>query len=242
MSQGIEVRSNIREQIEKNLLAIRQRMQAAANRSAHSVEPQLVAVTKYAQPEWVAALIELGQLVLGENRPQQMVQRAAMFPDSVEWHLIGQLQRNKVRPTLQTSRWIHSVDSVRLLTRVDLIAGELNVRPRLLLEINTSQETAKSGFSPQEIQSVWSDVIRFNHIDIAGFMTMAPRVSHAEDARPYFHSLRTLRDVLASDERPLTELSMGMSGDFEIAIEEGATLVRIGSSLYEGLEPDSVAS
>ena len=234
----IEFSESVRNQIETNLGSIRERIASAAAR-AENQSVQLVAVTKYAQLDWIAALLDLGHRELGENRPQQMVQRADIFAD-VTWHLIGQLQRNKVRPTLGVSHMIHSVDSMRLLQRIDLLAGELQVIPRLLLEVNVSKEAAKAGFAETDLKNIWPEIVSLSHVEIAGLMAMAPRVDTPEDARPFFAQLRKLRDSLAGNDHPLPELSMGMSGDFEVAIEEGATLVRVGSSLFNGLERDSL--
>lgn len=177
----------------------------------------------------------------GENRPQQLAERQQLLPD-VEWHLIGQLQRNKVKLALQHASLIHSVDSVRLLERIAVVAQELNQIPRILIQVNLSREESKSGFDAATIRAEWNDVVSFaDRVHIEGFMTMAAEADDPETARPVFRELRELRDELrdlpSSKAKRLTlpELSMGMSGDFIPAIEEGATLVRIGSRLFEGL-------
>jgi len=239
-----------------NYNAIRERMAAACDvvrRDSASV--RLVAVTKYAQWKWVQNLVSIGMRCLGESRPQQLVERAALARendvfDSVEWHLIGHLQRNKVRTVLPLVSLIHSVDTQRLLSRIDTIAAELKLRPRVLLEVNVSGETAKDGFVPLELTAAWPDMTRLEHVEIAGLMTMAPRTAEhgvdrgdephgSQGTRTVFRGLRELRDTLQQTAPPyvtLSELSMGMSGDFEIAIEEGATIIRIGSALFEGVE------
>jgi pyridoxal phosphate enzyme (YggS family) len=211
---------------------------ARARRQREQPVARIVAVTKYARPDWVRELIGLGHRSLGESRPQQLVERAALFP-GVEWHLIGQLQRNKVRSVLPCAALIHSVDSLRLLQRIGDIAGELGLVPRVLLQVNVSGETSKQGFAPEDLRTGWSGIRQVRHVQIDGLMTMAPLVDDPEQARPAFRALRELRDQLrnsALDSTLLPELSMGMSNDFEVAIEEGATLVRIGSALFEGLE------
>jgi pyridoxal phosphate enzyme (YggS family) len=179
--------------------------------------------------------------LFGENRPQQLAERQQLLPD-VEWHLIGQLQRNKVKLALQHASLIHSVDSVRLLERIAVVAQELNQIPRILIQVNLSREESKSGFDAATIRAEWNDVVSFaDRVHIEGFMTMAAEADDPDAARPVFRELRELRDELrdlpASKAKGLTlsELSMGMSGDFIPAIEEGATLVRIGSRLFEGL-------
>lgn len=228
------------ERIRFNLTSIRARIVAACRRAGRDpAEVTLVAVTKYAEPQWVRELVEIGHRNLGESRPQQLVERAGWFDNKAEnhavrWHLVGHLQRNKARRVLPIAGLIHSVDSLRLLSTLDRLAGEENLTPRLLLEVNVSGEDAKHGFSPAELRANWDEVLSFQRVQIAGLMTMAPHTDNPEDARPVFRSLRELRDELRG-ELPLPELSMGMSGDYEIGIEEGATLVRIGSSLFEGL-------
>jgi PLP dependent protein len=207
-----------------------------AGRPASSV--RLIAVTKSAEIEWIEALLAVGPRDLAESRPQKLCERAALLDLSIHWHLVGHLQRNKIRKVLPVARWIHSVDTLALLERIDAIAGELNLRPRLLLEVNVSGESVKNGFRPGELLEAWPAVTAVSHVEIAGLMTMAPLADSAEAARPVFAGLRALRDLLAarSSSVPLPELSMGMSGDFEVAVEEGATLVRVGTSLFEGLE------
>jgi|SRR5579863_2964502 len=221
-----------------NYARVREQIVEACRRSGRSCsDVRLVAVTKSAEIEWILALVSAGARDLGESRPQQLVERASVFREPLIWHLIGHLQRNKIRKILPIARWIHSVDTLALLKRIDEIAGELRVRPRLLLEVNVSGEATKHGFRPAELAENWPVVSAVSNVDIVGLMTMAPLADSAEAARPVFAGLRGLRDQLVArmPSNPLLELSMGMSGDFEVAIEEGATLVRIGTSLFEGL-------
>jgi hypothetical protein len=156
----------------------------------------------------------------------------------VRWHLIGHLQRNKVRPVLPIAACVHSVDSLRLLERIDLLAAELQLRPRVLLEVNVSGEASKDGFPAAELRARSEQLGQYRHVRIDGLMTMAPYSENPESARSTFVGLRQLRDELVSSGElgGLPELSMGMSGDYEVGIEEGATIVRIGSRLFEGLE------
>jgi pyridoxal phosphate enzyme (YggS family) len=227
--------------IAQNLVAVRQDIANAcgcANRAVDTV--RLVAVTKYAKWEWVQALAALHQ-TFGESRPQQMAERQALMPKA-EWHLIGQLQRNKVRLAVQHTATIHSVDSLKLLQRITLVAGELSVRPQILLQVNVSAEESKSGYTQEAVIAAWGDVVKCHDaVEIAGLMTMAPASDDPEDARPGFRALANLRDQLRSNDAAqnagitLPELSMGMSSDFAVAIEEGSTLVRIGRRLFKGL-------
>lgn len=226
--------------IHRNYCRIQDRIKSACLRSQRNPDSvRLIAVTKYAQLEWVQALIRLGCIDLGESRTPQLEERATQLSPSIRWHFIGPLQRNKVRRTIQYSSLIHSVDSIKLLKTIDRIAGESQRQPHILIEVNLSGETNKKGFSRETLCSEWNSICNVSHLKITGLMTMAPHVQDPELARPVFTELRELRDQLIQDSpAPLSlpELSMGMSGDFEIAIEEGATLVRVGSALYEGLE------
>jgi len=228
-------------QLSQNLNEIHDQMRAACGRSGRSPsDVRLIAVTKYAEWPWVEALSSLHQ-AFGENRPQQLAERQVLLPQ-IEWHLIGQLQRNKVKLALQHACVIHSIDSLRLLERVAAVATELQIRPRVLLEANLSQEAAKSGFHAEGLRRDWSQIVSFSKaVQIDGFMTMAAESHDSEEARPVFRSLRVLRDELQQTAASrnagldLCELSMGMSGDFIPAIEEGATIVRIGSRIFSGL-------
>ena len=231
----------IHDQLTQNLNDIHDQMRVACGRSGRSPnDVRLIAVTKYAEWPWVEALSSLHQ-TFGENRPQQLAERQALLP-GVEWHLIGQLQRNKVKLALQHASVIHSIDSLRLLERVAAVATELQIRPRVLLEANLSQETTKSGFNAEELRSDWSQIVSISKaVQIDGLMAMAAESDDPEEARPVFRSLRLLRDELRQTDAgrnaglDLRDLSMGMSGDFIPAIEEGATMVRIGSRIFAGL-------
>lgn len=222
--------------LSRNLTAVHTRIELACRRAGREPESaKLVAVTKYAPMAAVQGLVQLGHRVLGESRPQQLLERSREI-SAIEWHLIGHLQRNKVRAILPQVALIHSVDSIRLLERLQEIAQSMGIRPRVLLEVNVSGEPTKDGFSPPALKAVWEDIVEFTDVDVCGLMTMAPFDENPEHARPYFRHLRQLRDDLqgVTPACKLGELSMGMSGDFEVAIEEGATLVRIGSLLFEG--------
>jgi pyridoxal phosphate enzyme (YggS family) len=235
--------SNLVSTLQANLNRVRERIDAACARAGRTPdEITLVAVTKYAALDWVRVLIDLGVLDLGESRPQQLVSRAQDLPKEIRWHMIGHLQRNKVDLLLPVVNRLHSVDSVRLLQAIDKEAkkqqSNIAVIPRVLLEVNVSGEKSKDGFDPSELQSAWPEICRLDSFAIEGLMTMAPLSEDVDSARTVFRSLRLLRDQLVdaySGHLKLPDLSMGMSGDFEIGIEEGATLVRVGSSLFEGL-------
>ena len=233
----------IQSRIQDNQDRVRERMNEAAGRSGRSVdEVRLVAVCKYVGLPEVRALVDGGCGDLGESRPQVLWEKAAGLDRTVRWHLVGHLQRNKVQRTLPLVAMIHSVDSLRLLRAIndaatESSAGELGPRVPLLLEINTSGDETKHGWPADEIRSVIPQLEDYAGVDVRGLMTMASRRGGLEAARRSFSQLRTLRDHLQK-ECPsgieLRELSMGMSGDFEVAIEEGSTMVRVGSALFEG--------
>ncbi len=225
--------------VAENHAQVMDQIEAACRRAGRESDSvAMVAVTKYAELDWVRALMELGVRELGENRPQQLVERAQQLSDDVHWHLIGHLQRNKVRPILPVTTLMHSIDSTRLLSRIDLLAAELNLHPRILLEVNVSGENVKDGFRCEELVENWDQVLAARHVQISGLMTMAPYTSNSEDSRPVYRGLRDLRDRLTAMSPTtlcLSELSMGMSGDFDVAIEEGATIIRVGRRLFRGL-------
>jgi pyridoxal phosphate enzyme (YggS family) len=231
--------SSIRGRLADNLARVRSRIAAACGRAGRDpAEVTLVAVTKYAQLNWVSALVELGIADLGENRPQQLCERAEALAAAVRWHLVGHLQRNKVRKVLPLTVCVHSVDSWKLLDRIELLAAELDLRPRVLLEVNASGEASKDGFPLDELRGGWGRLPRYQRTQVAGLMTMAPFAEDPEAARPVFRRLRELREELEPRSPAggsLPELSMGMSHDFDVAIEEGATLIRVGSDLFAGL-------
>ncbi|MBI5760693.1 MAG: YggS family pyridoxal phosphate-dependent enzyme [Planctomycetales bacterium] len=230
---------NIHDRLARNHRSILDRMAAACSRVGRDpASVALVAVTKSARPEWIRELVGLGQTELAENRPQQLVERAAQIEGPVHWHLIGHLQRNKARQLLPIVSLIHSVDSLRLLMTLDQLAAGKDLQPRVLLEVNVSGEASKDGFRVDELLAAWDQVIACRHVRVEGLMTMAPLSDRPSDARSTFAGLRDLRDQLRTRspaDVALPHLSMGMSGDFEIAIEEGATLVRVGSALFDGM-------
>lgn len=228
--------------IAENLSAIRERMSQAAARSGRSADAvRLVAVTKYVGPDLIRPLVEVGCVELGESRPQALWDKAAALGDlAVRWHLVGHLQRNKVRRTLPLVSLVHSVDSLRVVDAIESDAAALSRQVSMLLEVNVSGDAAKHGVLAQDAERLLVHAAGQAHLQVRGLMTMARLEGDAAAARADFARLRALRDRLARvcpDNARLDELSMGMSGDFVEAIEEGATVVRIGSALFEGIEP-----
>ena len=193
----------------------------------------LLAVSKTFPVESIRALYDCGCRAFGENRVPELEAKAAALPADIQWHMIGQLQANKVRKVVRCAAWIHSVDSEALLRRLDRIAGEEGRTPKILLEVNVSGEESKSGCTPQEALHLGLIAASMEHLDWQGLMTMAPADANEEELRRVFGGLRQLRDDLSRQTgRPLPVLSMGMSGDFPAAIREGATIVRIGSAIF----------
>ncbi|NBS52553.1 MAG: YggS family pyridoxal phosphate-dependent enzyme [Spartobacteria bacterium] len=220
--------------ISDNLIAIRSRMKSAADRVGRQVSDiRLVAVSKTYPPSVIREAWEAGQRVFGENRVQDALPKIQELPAEAEWHFIGHLQSNKIRKALPAFTLIHGVDNPELAIQINRIAGEMGLTASVLLETNVSGEASKFGFSPDALRQNLEDLLSLPNLCVKGLMTMAPYSEDPENARPVFSALRKLRDELASKtQHPLPELSMGMSGDFEVAIGEGATIVRIGSSIF----------
>lgn len=228
------------ERLQANLANVRERIAAAAARSGRPASAvRLVAVTKYVDAATTRAVFDAGCPDLGESRPQQLWEKAAALGDAaVRWHLIGHLQRNKIRRTLPLLQLLHSGDRLSLVEELDrerALTTELPPLP-VLLEVNVSGEEAKHGFAPAELPPLLDSLSRLNHLRIDGLMAMAGLDDDPATAQRHFAELRTLRDRLRgawSGRFALDELSMGMSGDFEAAVSEGATIVRVGSALFE---------
>lgn len=224
------------DQIKRCLAHVRERIAAACARAGRATsDVTLVAVTKTVSAEVAACLPELGVLDLGESRPQELWHKSTVLPATVRWHLIGHLQRNKIERTLPLVHMIHSVDSVRLLEALEREAERLGRAVPVLLEVNASGEASKHGFAPAEVLPLAPRLQTLRHVQVRGLMTMAA-LQEPEACRPTFRALRELRDRLRQElGEAVAHLSMGMSNDFEVAIEEGATLVRLGSVLFEGV-------
>jgi len=227
--------------IADNLAGVQARIAEAALRSGRDADAvRLVAVTKYADIAHTQALVAAGCRDLGESRPQQMWKKAAALAHTpVRWHLIGHLQRNKVTRTAPLLAMLHSLDSLRLAAAVDAAAAELRRSIPVLIEINISGDAAKHGFSEEDVEAALMKLAAFRHLEIRGLMTMAALEGGRTRARGDFQRLRSLRDRLrlnCPENVTLDDLSMGMSSDFEEAVEEGATIVRVGSALFSGLE------
>ena len=220
--------------IAENFSAIRQRIADACSRSGRGEDAaQLLAVSKTFPAETVRAAVEAGQQAFGENRVQEAEGKIPQLPEKLEWHLIGHLQKNKIRKALPLFPVIHSIDSLQLAQQVDRIAGELGLFPKVYVQVNIANDSAKFGFSESQVAEQLDTLLDLERLEIQGLMTIPAFTAEAEDSRKFFSGLRELRDQLEVKAGiPLPGLSMGMSHDFEVAIEEGATIVRVGSSLF----------
>jgi pyridoxal phosphate enzyme (YggS family) len=214
------------------LAALRGRIDDACRRAGRQpADVTLLAVSKTFPAEAVREAYEAGQRCFGESRQQEAAPKIEVLPADIEWHFIGGLQRNKARKVVTVFPVIHSVDSLRLAEYLDRVAGEEGKRPQVYLEVNIAGEESKGGFSPGELLASAAELAAFRHVEIAGLMTIPP--DDAAAARHWFATTRDLRDRLRAESGlALPGLSMGMSADFENAVLEGSTVVRVGSALF----------
>lgn len=222
--------------IAANIAMIRQRMTGAALRSGRDPESiRLMAVSKTVEPERIRQALDAGITLLGENYVQEAREKIPAIGHDVQWHMIGHLQTNKVKYVVNLFDWIHSVDRLELARELDKRAGQNHRRLNILMEVNVSGEESKNGAAPSQVLELVRQVSILPNLSVRGLMTMPPYSDHPEDSRPYFIALCKLRDEIASAAIPgvsMHELSMGMTGDFEVAIEEGATIIRVGRAIF----------
>jgi PLP dependent protein len=217
-----------------NLAAIRLRMAAACHRAGRDpASLELIAVSKTFPLEMIREAAEAGQRVFGESKLQEAETKIDALPGSLHWHFIGRVQSNKVRKILPRFAVIHAIDSTRLALYADEVARELGLYPKVFLQVNIGGEKTKGGFECAAILDEIHGLLALERLEVMGLMCIPPPGPNAEASRPWFRQLRELRDALQDCTGvPLPCLSMGMSDDFEVAIEEGATHVRIGSSIF----------
>jgi len=220
--------------LQENLCRLWQRIERSCQRVGRQPqEVKLLAASKSRTPQEVEELRKLGQRLFGENRVQEAKAKIPLCSSDLEWHMIGHLQRNKVRHAVQIFDMVHSVDSVALaeeLNRQSLLQGK---HLRVLVQVNVSGESTKHGLTPESARALLERSNEWKHLEFCGLMTMAPYCEDPERARPWFRMLRQLRDTWQKElGLLLPELSMGMSGDLEPAVEEGATIVRVGTALF----------
>ena len=220
--------------IASNLAEVRGRIDAACARAGREPgEVALIGVTKRHPAATVEAAVDAGIVDVGENYVQELVEKHEAVAEPVRWHFIGHLQRNKVRQIAPFVHMIHGVDSERLAVEIGRQALALGRTIPVLLQVNTSGEESKHGAAPPDAVALGRAIATIEGIDLVGMMTLAAYLDDPEGTRPMFRMLRDLRDeISAATGRPLPHLSMGMTGDFEVAIEEGATFVRIGTALF----------
>lgn len=202
-----------------------------SGRSPNDVE--LVAVSKTHAAENVEEAAAAGQALFGESRVQEARAKIPLLPARLRWHFIGHLQKNKIRHALPLFEMFHGIDSLALAQNMRRIADEDGMQPRILLEVNVAGEASKHGFTPEAVRRDLEEILSLGRLTVEGLMTIPPLAPEAEASRRYFVALRELRDRLEAEfDLRLPQLSMGMSGDYEIAIEEGATLARVGTAIF----------
>lgn len=219
-----------------NLERVRAEIAAALEKVGRGPEDvQLIAVSKKQDAEKVRAAFDAGQTIFGESRVQEARAKIPLLPSAVRWQFIGHLQKNKVRHALPLFELFHSIDSLELAEQVERIATEDGARPRVLLEVNVAGEGSKIGFGPEKLREQMEALLALVRLQIDGLMCIPPLAPEAEDSRRYFVMLRELRDMLEREfAMKLPQLSMGMSNDYAVAVEEGATLVRVGTAIFGG--------
>lgn len=223
--------------IAKNITEVKERIEQACKRCGRlSSEVTLIAVSKTKPLEMLQEALNAGMREFGENKPQELRDKAKQLTDaSIHWHMIGTLQTNKIKYVVGTACLIHSVDSLSLAAAIEKEAEKKEVKTNILLEVNIAKETSKHGFLEEEVEGAVMKIAKFPHLCLRGFMTVAPYTENAEENRIYFRKMKQLLIDISSkniDNVSMDILSMGMSSDYEIAIEEGATMVRIGTGIF----------
>jgi len=220
--------------VAENLSRVREQIAEAAAKSGRSADDvELVTITKTHPAEKVREAIEAGQTLFGESRVQEARAKIPELPSNIHWHFVGHLQKNKIRHALPLFEMIHSLDSLTLAQEVNRIADEEGLHGRVLFEVNVAGEGSKFGFAPDKLREQMEELLALPRLTIVGLMTIPPMAEEAEASRKYFVQLRQLRDRLQTEFRvDLAQLSMGMTQDFPIAVEEGATLVRVGTAIF----------
>lgn len=222
--------------VKENLLIVENRIEEACKRCGRDrSEVTLIAVSKTKPADMIREAYESGIRDFGENKVQEICDKYELLPDDIRWHMIGHLQRNKVKQVIDKTVLIHSVDSIRLAEQIEEEAAKKQICVDILLEVNVADEESKFGFRLEETEQAIRDISVFPHISIKGLMTIAPFVENSEQNRPVFKELNQFYVDMQRkniDNVNMNMLSMGMTGDYEIAIEEGATLVRVGTGIF----------
>ena len=222
--------------VRENLEEVNNRILAACKRAGRNPqEVTLVAVSKTKPADMITEAYAAGIRDFGENKVQELCEKHQALPEDIRWHMIGHLQRNKVKQIIDKAVLIHSVDSLRLAAQIEEEAAKRNLIADILLEVNVAEEESKFGFKLEETEAAVLEIAKFPHIGIKGLMTIAPFVENSEENRPVFKKLKKFYVDMQSksiDNVNMNMLSMGMTGDYEIAVEEGATLVRVGTGIF----------
>ncbi len=222
--------------IKENVNQVEQRIQSACDRSGRKREDvTLIAVSKTKPVSAIYEVMEMGILDYGENKVQELTDKISTINEPLNWHMIGHLQRNKVKYIVDKVKLIHSVDSFRLAEQISTEAIKKNVEVDILIEVNISEESSKFGLNTEEVIELVNQVSKLKNVHIKGLMTVAPFTDNPEDNRLYFRNLKQLSvDITHKniDNVTMSVLSMGMTGDYEVAIEEGATMVRVGTGIF----------
>jgi pyridoxal phosphate enzyme (YggS family) len=219
--------------IRDNLLKVRERMERAAQKAGRSPKDiELVAVSKTVEVDRIKEAIEAGASILGENYVQEAQKKIEALGKSVSWHFIGHLQSNKAKYAVRLFDAVHSVDSIPLAEELDRRAEQSDRVIKVMIEVNLSKEATKFGTDEERVLNLAGRIQNLGHLSLEGLMTMPPYFDSPEMSRPYYVALRELKEKMIEEGIPLKELSMGMSNDFEIAIEEGATYVRVGTAIF----------
>jgi pyridoxal phosphate enzyme (YggS family) len=220
--------------IAENLERVCEQIAQAAAKAGRAIdEIEVVAITKTHPAEKVREAIEAGQTLFGESRVQEARAKIPELPSNLRWHFVGHLQKNKIRYALPLFELFHGVDSLALAQEMNRIAVDEGMHPRVLLEVNVAGEGSKFGFSPDTLRQQMEELLALQRLSILGLMTIPPLADKAEASRRYFVELRQLRDRLQTEFHvDLPQLSMGMTQDFPIAVEESATLVRVGTAIF----------
>lgn len=222
--------------VKENLIRVQDRINAACKRCGRDPkEVTLIAVSKTKPVEMIVEAVDAGKKEFGENKAQEMKEKQEILPNDLQWHFIGHLQTNKVKYVVGRAALIHSVDSLHLAEAIERESAKKEVVSEVLVEVNAAQETSKFGVTIEETEELIRNIAKLSHIHVCGLMTIAPYVENPEDNRSIFHQLNKLSvDIAAKniDNVDMNVLSMGMTGDYEIAVEEGATHVRVGTGIF----------
>lgn len=222
--------------IRENIKKVRENMEAACARSGRNInDVTLIAVSKTKPVSMMEEALETGTCDFGENKVQEILEKKPQLPEQVRFHMIGHLQRNKVKQVIDKVVLIHSVDSIRLAEQIEEEAEKKGIHADVLLEVNVAREESKFGFFTEEVEEALKEIGKFSHITVKGLMTIAPNVENPEDNREVFKKLYQLYVDIKSkniDNGTMSVLSMGMTGDYEVAIEEGATMIRVGTGIF----------